>query len=297
MSAVTTASIRTAVEAATARLREAGIETPRVDAEWLLAGLLGIGRASLAANLERELTPALTFRYDAAVSRRERREPLQHILGWEEFCGLRFTVTADVLVPRPETETLVEWALALLPPAGAVRRLAIDVGTGSGCIACALAVARPDLSVVGVDTSPAAVRVARHNVSVLALADRVTVVDSDLFSDLDGARADLVVANPPYLPAPVLPGLAPEVVVYEPSLALDGGLDGLSVIRRLVAETPAWLVPGGALVLETAGGAQVGEIAALMRAAGFVNISTRRDLAGIERFIAGSVPSGEDGGG
>src|SRR5206468_6089045 len=251
---------RSAIAAATARLREAGVETPRVDAEWLLAGLLGLGRASLMANLGRELPSALASRYETFVARRERREPLQHILGWEEFCGLRFTVTADVLVPRPETETLVEWALALLLPAGAGGKSVIDVGTGSGCIACALAAARPDLRVVGVDISPAAVRLARENAFALALNDRVTVVESDLFGSLAGSRFDLVVANPPYLPAPILSGLAPEVVVYEPSLALDGGVDGLRVIRRLVAEAPARLVPGGTLALETAGRAHVTEI-------------------------------------
>ena len=297
MSAVTIVSPRSAIAAATARLREAGVETPRVDAEWLLAGLLGLGRASLMANLGRELPSALASRYETFVARRERREPLQHILGWEEFCGLRFTVTADVLVPRPETETLVEWALALLLPAGAGGKSVIDVGTGSGCIACALAAARPDLRVVGVDISPAAVRLARENAFALALNDRVTVVESDLFGSLAGSRFDLVVANPPYLSAPILSGLAPEVVVYEPSLALDGGVDGLRVIRRLVAEAPARLVPGGTLALETAGKAHVTEIAALMGAAGFVNISTRRDLVGIVRFIAGHLPSGDDGGG
>ena len=297
MSAVTIVSPRSAIAAATARLREAGVETPRVDAEWLLAGLLGLGRASLMANLGRELPSALASRYETFVARRERREPLQHILGWEEFCGLRFTVTADVLVPRPETETLVEWALALLLPAGAGGKSVIDVGTGSGCIACALAAARPDLRVVGVDISPAAVRLARENAFALALNDRVTVVESDLFGSLAGSRFDLVVANPPYLPAPILSGLAPEVVVYEPSLALDGGVDGLRVIRRLVAEAPARLMPGGTLALETAGSAHVTEIAALMSTAGFVNISSRRDLARIERFIAGHLPSGDDGGG
>src|SRR5262249_56838747 len=128
------------------RVGEGGVDTGPMDAEWLMAGLLGVGRAALAANLHEELTPALAARYDAAVTRRQRREPLQHILGWEEFCGLRFTVTPDVLVPRPETEMLVEWTLSLLPRAGASRRLAIDVGTGSGCIASSPAPAPPHLA-------------------------------------------------------------------------------------------------------------------------------------------------------
>ncbi|PYM90511.1 MAG: peptide chain release factor N(5)-glutamine methyltransferase [Candidatus Rokuibacteriota bacterium] len=295
VSAVTIASTRAAIEAATTRLRDAGVDTARVDAEWLMAGLLGVGRAALAANLDEELTPALAARYDAAVTRRERREPLQHILGWEEFCGLRFTVTPDVLVPRPETEMLVEWTLSLLPRASARRRLAIDVGTGSGCIACALAVARTDVDVVAIDASPAAVEIARRNVAGLGLSGRVTVREGDLLSGLGACRADLVVANLPYLPAPVLAGLAPEVVDHEPWVALDGGPDGLSVIRSLVAQAPRWLAPGGALVLETAGGDRIPETAGLMRAAGLSNISTRCDLVGIERFIAAFLPSIDDG--
>jgi release factor glutamine methyltransferase len=297
VSAVTTASTRAAIDAATARLRDAGVDTARVDAEWLMAGLLGVGRAVLAANLDRELTPALAARYHAALTRRERREPLQHILGWEEFCGLRFTVTPDVLVPRPETEMLVEWALSLLPPIGPGRRLIIDVGTGSGCVACALAAARSDLEVVAVDASPAAVAIARRNVSALELGGRVTVQEGDLLSGIAGRRADLVVANLPYLPAHVLAGLPAEVRTHEPRVALDGGVDGLSVIRRLVADAPARLAAGGALVLETAGGDQLRVTAALMRAAGFSNIATRRDLVGVERFIAAFLPSTDDGGG
>jgi release factor glutamine methyltransferase len=287
VSAVITASTRHAVEAATARLRDAGIETARVDAEWLLAGHLGIGRASLMARLDRELSPAAASWYEVAVARRRRREPLQQILGWEEFCGLRVTITAEALIPRPETEALVEWALELLPPAGRVTRRIVDVGTGTGAIACAMAAARPDVEVFAVDVSPAAARLALHNVTTLGLAARVKVAVSDLFRGLDRMRAALIVANPPYLPTSTLRLLAPEVVAYEPALALDGGADGLDVIRRLVAEAPARLGPGGALVLETGGGIQVAEVVALMTSAGLMEIATRRDLAGIERFVAG----------
>jgi len=294
VSAAIATSTRAAVEAATARLLEAGIATARVDAEWLLAGLLGVGRAGLTASFDRDLSPAVLSRYEAAVARRRRREPLQQILGWEEFCGVRVAVTADVLVPRPETETLVEWALALLPPAGAVTRRVVDVGTGSGCIACALAAARPDLRVVAIDASPVAAHVARRNVSALGLDGRVSVFVSDLFSALGRVNADLIVANPPYLPTRVLGHLAPEVVTHEPTLALDGGVDGLAVIRRLVLAAADRLGPGGALVLETGGGDQVAEVVALMRGAGLVDVVTRRDLAGVERFVAGfsDVPSG-----
>ncbi|MBI4593223.1 MAG: peptide chain release factor N(5)-glutamine methyltransferase [Candidatus Rokubacteria bacterium] len=288
MPAATRSAGRERLEAAIARLAAAGVDTARVDAEWLLAALLGVSRPALHLALADELPPAVTVRFADVIERRERREPLQQILGWEAFRGLRLRVTPAVLVPRPETELLVEWALALLPPSG--RRpgpLVIDVGTGSGCIACALAAERPDLRVIALDASPAAAAVARTNVAALGLSARVTIAVADLFSGLGAMRADLIVSNPPYLPASVLPGLAPEVVGHEPPLALDGGPDGLGVTRRLVGEAPARLAPGGALVLETAGGAQARAVVELMGTAGFVGVATRADLAGVERFVAG----------
>ncbi|HSE93894.1 MAG TPA: peptide chain release factor N(5)-glutamine methyltransferase [Methylomirabilota bacterium] len=285
--AVAVPSMRAALAAATARLAGAGIDTPRVDAEWLLAGILGVGRAALGARLAAGLTPAVAGRFEAAVGRRARREPLQHILGWEDFCGLRLAVTPDVLVPRPETETLVERALALLPPAGAIARRVIDVGTGAGGIACALAAARRDVRVVAVDLSEAASRLARRNVRAVGVADRVFVVVGDLFAGLGPTRSDLIVSNPPYLPSAMLAGLAPEVAKHDPRLALDGGADGMHLIRRLVSEAPARLAPGGALALETAGGDQAPDVAALMREAGFVDVTLHLDLTGAQRFVTG----------
>ncbi|MGH7323046.1 MAG: peptide chain release factor N(5)-glutamine methyltransferase [Candidatus Rokuibacteriota bacterium] len=286
MSAPRPAAARSVLEAATSRLAAAGIETARIDAEWLLAGVLGVRRAETLARLDGDLSEPLARQFREAVDRRAQREPLQQILGWEEFHGLRLTLTADVMVPRPETEQLVEWALALLPRPGGHAPLAIDLGTGSGCIACALAAERPDLQVVAVDASPAAVSIAVRNVTALGLRSRITVAVSDLFSVLGRMWADLIVANPPYLPTMVLAGLTPEVTTWEPRLALDGGADGLHLIRRIVAEAPAWLAPGGALVLETAGGGQVAAAVCLLRGAGFVDVATRADLAGVERFVA-----------
>jgi len=235
-----------------------------------------------------EAAPApLAERYARAVSRRARREPLQRILGWEEFRGVRMRLTDSVLVPRPETETLVEWALALLPAPGPRRLLAIDVGTGSGCIACALASERADLDVVAVDVSPAAAAVARENVRALDLAGRVTVVAADLFAGLRDIRADLIVSNPPYLPSALMPELPPEVRIHEPRLALDGGSDGLAVIRRIATAARPYLRPSGALVVETAGGDQTSAAATLLRAAGWDQVAVRGDLVGIERFVAG----------
>jgi release factor glutamine methyltransferase len=273
--------------AATTALEAAGLPSARVDAEWLLAGLLGLGRVAARLELGQAAPAPLAERYARAVSRRARREPLQRILGWEEFCGVRVRLTDSVLVPRPETETLVEWALALLPAPGPRRLLAIDVGTGSGCIACALASERADLDVVAVDVSPAAAAVARDNVRALDLAGRVRVVAADLFAGLRDIRADLIVSNPPYLPSALMPELPPEVRIHEPRLALDGGSDGLAVIRRIATAARPYMRPSGALVVETAGDDQASAAAALLRGAGWDQVAVRSDLVGIDRFVAG----------
>jgi len=281
------ATLAEQLDAATTALEAAGLSTARVDAEWLLAGLLGVGRVAARLGLAQATPAALAERYAHAVSRRARREPLQRILGWEEFRGVRVSLTDAVLVPRPETETLVEWALALLPRPGPGRLLAVDVGTGSGCIACALTAERPDLDVVAVDVSPAAAAVARENARALGLAGRVRVVAADLLEGLGDLRADLIVSNPPYLPSDLVPDLAPEVSAHEPRLALDGGRDGLAVIRRIVGSARRCLRAPGALVVETAGGAQASAAAALLRDAGWSGVAVRPDLAGIDRFVAG----------
>jgi release factor glutamine methyltransferase len=273
--------------AATTALEAAGLPSARVDAEWLLAGLLGIGRVAVRLELGEAAPAPLAERYARAVSRRARREPLQRILGWEEFRGVRIRLTDSVLVPRPETEALVEWALALLPAPGPRRLLAIDVGTGSGCIACALASERADLDVLAVDVSPAAAAVARENVRALDFAGRVRVLAADLFAGLRDIRADLIVSNPPYLPSALMPELPPEVRIHEPRLALDGGSDGLAVIRRIATAARSYLRPSGPLVVETAGGDQASAAAALLRGAGWDQVAVRGDLVGIDRFVAG----------
>jgi len=281
------ATLADQLDAARTALEAAGLPTARVDAEWLLAGLLGVGRVAVRLDLGRPAPAPLVERYAHAVSRRARREPLQRILGWEEFRGVRVHLTDAVLVPRPETETLVEWALALLPPPGGRRLQAIDVGTGSGCIACALAAERPDLDVVALDVSPAAATVARENARALGLAGRVRVVAADLFDGIRDLGAELVVSNPPYLPSALVPELSPEVRIHEPRLALDGGSDGLAVIRRIAAAARRHTRPSGALVVETAGGEQASAAAALLREAGWERVTVRADLVGIDRFVAG----------
>ena len=176
---------------------------------------------------------------------------------------------------------------------GPASPLIADIGTGSGAIACALAAARPDARVLATDTSPAALAVAEGNVRTLGLADRVRVVAGDLLEPLAGepGRLDMIVANAPYLPRGILPSLPREVFAFEPRQALDGGPDGMDVIRRLLTAAPAALRPGGRLVLEI-GEDQAGPLAALMAAGGFVDVASRDDLRGVRRYLAGRVPAG-----
>ena len=277
-------SARVALRDAVATLREAGVETARADAEWLFADALGVGRAELHVMLDEPLPTSIAHGLTAAVRRRARGEPLQHILGWESFRGLRLRVTRDVLVPRPETETLVECAHALLPP-GAVR--VIDVGTGSGCVGCAVATERPEARVVAIDLSTAAVFAARENAARLGLSQRFVVAGGDLLGAVRDASADLVVSNPPYLSRGALRWLPREVRDHDPMLAVDGGAGGLEIIRRLVRDAPRVLRPGAPLIMETGGGDQTQAVGELMRAAGFSGLEVRRDLTGIERFISG----------
>jgi release factor glutamine methyltransferase len=303
--ALTAATARGLLAEGARRLAEAGLPTARQDAEWLLAAVLGLERFAFYVEPEQAVVEAAGRRFRALVARRADHEPLQHLLGYEDFRGLRLRVTPDVLIPRPETEGLVEWALELLNEddamsadwgrAGAISRppLIMDIGTGCGAIACALAAARPDARVLATDTSPAALAVAEGNVRALGLADRVRVVAGDLLEPLAGepGRLDMIVANAPYLPSGILPSLPREVFAFEPRQALDGGPDGMDVIRRLLTAAPAALRPGGRLVLEI-GEDQAGPLAALMAAGGFVDVASRDDLHGIPRYLAGRLPAG-----
>jgi release factor glutamine methyltransferase len=291
MSATGGTTLRTLLAAATARLAAAGIGTPRADAEWLLAGLTGQGRAALALGLDGEVDPELASRYGVALARRQRREPLQRILGWEDFRGLRFALGPDVLVPRPETEVLVELALSLLPLAGPRSPLVVDVGTGSGCIACSLAHERRDIRVIAIERAVAALALARTNVSTLGLTERVRLIAGNALTTMDAGSVDLVVANLPYLPTAVLSSLMPEVRDHDPGVALDGGPDGLDQLRPLIADTPRVLRPGGALVLETAGNPQLHEVATLLTTTGFTGVATRADLTGTDRFVLAHWPA------
>jgi release factor glutamine methyltransferase len=219
------------------RLAAAGLEQPRLEASLLLASVLGRERASLLAHPDGLVEVGQAARFQSLVGRRARREPFAYLIGEREFYGRRFLVDRRALVPRPETELLVELALrdrALLPP----RPLVIDVGTGSGCLAVTLAAELPDADVIACDRSAEALDLARANAARFGLSDRLRFVRGDLLSWL-GRGPDLVVANLPYLPSDTLSALEPEVRDYEPLAALDGGADGTVLIRRLLREAAA----------------------------------------------------------
>lgn len=268
------------LRAAAARLAAAGVPEPRADAEVLLAHALGTTRTALVLRAREPLAAAAAARFTALLDRRLRREPTAHLVGEREFWSLAFRVDRRVLVPRPETEVVVETALAVAPHA---RRI-LDVGTGSGALAVALARELPGATVIAVECSPDALAVARTNVERLAPA--VRLVRGDLTAAFAAGTFDLVVANPPYVPGADIDRLAPEVRDHEPRLALDGGPDGLAVVRALLADVPRLLLAGGWLVIETGAG-QAEAVAALARRGGaWTGARIAPDLAGIARVVA-----------
>jgi len=291
-----------ALEAAIDGLRAAGVEDPRLDAEVLLAAAIGVGRAALIAGPV-EVPPAAARRFGETVRRRLRREPVAYILGRKGFRRLELEVDRRVLVPRPETELLVEAALELRPAT------ALDVGTGSGAIALALADELPGCAVTATDTSEAALAVARGNAARLGLADRVRFLAGTLPDPEGGEGAggragagggalefDLLLANLPYVAERDWPSLQPEVTEWEPREALLAGADGLDAYRALLDGSGCRLSPSGrrkataggvvarALALEVGEG-QAEAVAELARGAGFGATEVRRDLAGIERLV------------
>ncbi len=265
------------------RFERAGIaaDEAAIDAEVLARHVLGWDRATLITHGHEQPPAGFERSFAALVDRRLQREPVAQIVGHREFWGLEFEVTRDVLVPRPETEFVVEAALELARDGG-VRRI-VDVGTGSGCIAIALAVALADVFVVATDVAPEALAVAARNAARHGVLDRVAFVEGDLLAAVPGT-ADLIVSNPPYVPSSDLPKLPPEVARYEPHRALFAGDDGLSAIRRLLEAAGAHLAPAGHLVVEFGFG-QAAEVTALAAATAWRVIAVRRDLQQIPRVI------------
>jgi release factor glutamine methyltransferase len=265
--------------------KKKGISSPRLDAELIMGHVLKLERVELYLEFDRPLTQRELADIRALVVRRGQREPLAWLLEKKGFWTLDLTVRPGVLVPRPDTETLIEAALALIPEDEEL--FLVDVGCGSGAIGLALALDRPALKVFATDLSPEALTCTRDNANALGLSDRVAVLRGALLEPVPTSRAvDIVVSNPPYIPTADIETLAPEVRDHEPRLALDGGEDGLDVYRKLI---PAAAERARRAVLVEVGAGQADAVAALFVEAGLVEVTRHRDLGGIERVVSGRV--------
>jgi release factor glutamine methyltransferase len=270
---------------AAAVLAGAGIETSRLEAETMLAEAAGGTRAALVAGLA-PIDATARVRYASMVKRRAKREPLAYILGRREFYSLEFEVSPAVLVPRPETEGLVDAALEAVGSRQNVRVL--DIGTGSGAIALAVAANASQAEVVATDNSSAALRVAERNMMRLGVAGRVQLRLADCFEARDGGdpfgRFDIVVSNPPYVPDSEFDQLEPEIRLYEPRCALEGGADGLAFYRRMAAGLNSHLRRDGVAILEI-GANQSAAVTDILRRNGAVSVIVATDLAGLPRVV------------
>jgi release factor glutamine methyltransferase len=274
---------REALGQAVRTLGNEGVESPRLDAELLLSHVLGASRATILAWPERRLTPKELTTYRHLVTRRAEREPLAYILGQREFFGLEFAIDPRVLIPRPETELLVEYALPRARALTAPPHIA-DVGAGSGAIAVALAVHLPGATVYALDGSAGALEVASANARRHRVGDRVPCLQGNLLEPLRGS-VDLITANLPYVTTAEWEDLPPEIREYEPRPALDGGPDGLAIIRRLLATAAPYLHPGGAILLEI--GASQGVAATALARGSFPQaaVTLHQDYAGLDRLV------------
>jgi release factor glutamine methyltransferase len=266
----------------------AGIESPQIDAEVLLRRVLGIERAELYSTLDEPLNTDRQLQFQEMLLRRAGREPVAYITGRKEFWSLDFIVTRDVLIPRPETELLVEVGLKRLAHFVDKPPLILDLGTGSGVIAVCMAKERLDAGIYAVDISAAALEIARTNVKRHGVSDRVHLRQGDLFAPL-GAKTrsfDLIVSNPPYIRTGEISLLEPEIREWEPTTALDGGVDGMDIYRRIIGEAHEYLAPGGHIVLEI--GADLGKtVAELFTGSDYYGqVSVYPDYAGKDRVIA-----------
>lgn len=276
-------TLRQALSDGAERLAATGVPDARLDAEWLLSGVVGMPRLTMLLAQEEALSAPDAARYETLLARRAEGEPLQYVLGEADFMGHTFHVDARVLIPRCDTETLCEAAISRLSGGGRM----LDIGTGSGALAIAVKLAARAAKVTGSDISRDALWVAEANGRRLG-AD-VTWKQSDLFASLSGERFDVIVSNPPYIPSGEFGALQREVR-REPRQALDGGADGLAFYRRIAAGLPAHLMPGGSLLLETGDG-QAQAVSAMLKKS-FESIKIIRDLKGLERVVAGDRYAG-----
>lgn len=262
-----------------------GSESPRLDAELLLCAVLAVDRVRLILDSSRPLSDVELAAYRELIRRRRRGEPVAYILGLREFYGHAFRVDARALVPRPDTEALVDVALTRTRARSLYGR-ALDLCTGSGCVAISIALSRPTWKVTGVDISAAACNLARENAERLGATWSTRWTTGDLFSALGAERRfELITANPPYIPRGEIAGLAPDIRDFEPHLALDGGDDGLLLLRRIAAGAGRYLSAGGVLALEV-GHDQAERVSAILSAEGYARIERQRDYGGHERVVS-----------
>lgn len=276
------ATLAAALEAAARRLRQAGVPEPRCEARLLIGHALGLGAEVVLGNPERAISDGEAARISALVSLRAERRPMAQVLGVREFWSLPFRVAAETLDPRPDSETVVEAALALVPDRDAPLRL-LDLGTGTGCLLLALLSELPRARGVGVDVCAQACAVARANAIALGLEARSAFVVGEWGRNLIGAF-DLIVANPPYVPDSEFDALEPEVSLFEPKRALSGGADGLVCYRAIAPDLARLLGPGASALLEVGAG-QAPAVRAIAAGAGLAWLGSRRDLAGRERCL------------
>jgi release factor glutamine methyltransferase len=266
-------------------LARKGVDSPRLQAELLLSHVLKLARMKLYLNFERTLTPEEADALRGMVVRRGNREPLQHIVGSTSFCGYEIAVNRHVLVPRPETEILAERAWTFLGRPELSTAAGLDLCTGSGCLAIALAAHCPNATVYASDISPEALRCARENAAANQLSDKITFLEGDAFSALPAGLAfDLIVSNPPYIASAEIETLDPEVRDFDPRLALDGGEDGLEFYRRIAMEAKAFLKPAGRLMVEFGDG-QAPALRELFVAQNWIVETIERDYSQRERIL------------
>jgi release factor glutamine methyltransferase len=277
-------TIASVVKWATDDFRARGIDNPRLDAEVLLAFALGMTRTQLIVDAQRPLSPDELGRFRDLVKRRRAYEPVAYLKGEREFYGRAFRVDRRVLIPRPDTETLVDVALERTRDVSMSMR-ALDLCTGSGCVAITLARERPTGFVIGTDLSAEAVEVARDNAQRLG-AYNINIRVGDLFESVTGMTFDVITANPPYIPSAEIASLQPDIREHEPRVALDGGASGTSITETIAMRAREYLVPGGALAVEVGAG-QAAAVEAIFARAGFSDVRRAVDYAKIERVVHG----------
>lgn len=281
-------TIRDVLAFTTDDFKKRGHEAARLEAELLLANALGTDRVRLILDATRPLAKRELDAYRALIGRRRKGEPIAYILQHREFCGHDFRTDERALVPRPDTETLVEVALARTKARSLYGR-ALDLCTGSGCVALSFLLARPTWRMTATDASAPALGLALENAQRLGALANLRLLEGDLFDALPaGERFELVMSNPPYIPSAEIDGLAADVRDFEPRMALDGGADGLDFYRRIVDRTTRYLVPGGVLAVEVGFG-QAADVQRLFADRGFTDLECARDFAGIERVVSGKA--------